>query len=226
MYPVQIKNQALKLRKGGKSIYEIARVLKLNHTTVSTWCKDILLSQAIRNKIDKNGKLKAKSGMLLYTEKLREQRLAGIKSDMEAGVKMIGTLSERDILMIGIGLYWGEGYKYANSEFGFTNSNLYVIKFYIKWLSLLGVNKEDLICRLTVNNAFRDYSLSIQEFWIKNLGVKESQFSAITFIKTNLKKADVSNLKTYKGILRIKVRKGVRLKNKIMGVFEHIKSCL
>ena len=224
MYPVQIKNQALKLRKGGKSIYEIARVLKLNHTTVSTWCKDILLSQAIRNKIDKNGKLKARSGMLLYTEKLREKRLQGIRLNMREGARIVGSVYERDLLMVGLGLYLGEGYKYENSELGFTNSNPHIIKFYIKWLGLFGVNKEDLICRLTINEVFRDYVHQVKKFWIKNLKVKDSQFSATTFIKTNLKKADISNLRTYHGILRIKVRKGKNLRDKIMGALEHIKS--
>jgi DNA-binding transcriptional regulator YdaS (Cro superfamily) len=41
MYSIQIKNRAKVLRKGGRSIYTIARILGLKPTTVSYWCKDI-----------------------------------------------------------------------------------------------------------------------------------------------------------------------------------------
>jgi hypothetical protein len=149
MHSIQIKNQAIKFRKNGKSIYDIAKTLNIQTSTVSGWCKDILLTQELRNKIDQNGKLKARSAMLVYTEKLREQRLERTRSNKESGAKTIGKLSDRDILMVGLGLYWGEGYKYENSELGFTNSNLNIIEFYIKWLGLFKITKEDLILRLT-----------------------------------------------------------------------------
>ena len=69
-------------------------------------------------------------------------------------MKIIGTLSNRDILMIGLGLYWGEGYKYENGELGFTNSNPQMIRFYFKWLELWKVEKSSLIFRLTINEFF------------------------------------------------------------------------
>ena len=226
MYSIQIKNKALNLRKSGKSIYDIAKLLHLKPTTVSYWCKDILLTKKLRNKIDRQGKLRARSAMLIYTERLRNERLQAALRNKEAGAGIVKNLSPKDFLMIGLGLYWGEGYKYDNSELGFTNSNLGIIKFYIQWLNLFKVTKENLIFRLTINEVFKDYVDKIKYFWIKVLGVNENQFSATTFIRTSLRKADVSNLKTYHGILRIKVRKGRELRDKIMGAIEHINSCL
>jgi hypothetical protein len=119
-------------------------------------------------------------------------------------------------------LYWGEGYKYENSELGFTNSNPHMIRFYFKWLELWNVKKDSLIFRLTMNEIFRKEESNIKTFWVNFLGVKKEQFSKSTFIKTNLKKTSFKNIEKYKGILRVKVRKGTALRNKILGAIEGI----
>jgi hypothetical protein len=55
-------------------------------------------------------------------------------------------LNSRDIYCIGLGLYWGEGYKTGNQEFGFTNSDPKMVCFYIYWLeSTFGVKKSELM---------------------------------------------------------------------------------
>ena len=125
---------------------------------------------------------------------------------------MVGKLSSRDVLMVGLGLYWGEGYKESNDEMGFTNSSPQMVRFYIKWLKLNNVFKNDLIFRLSINEIFKNIEKEIKKFWIKYLDIKENQFSKTTFINTNLKKANIKNLNTYKGILRVKVRRGLSLK--------------
>ena len=140
----------------------------------------------------------------------------------QEGVTILGNLSHRDILMVGLGLYWGEGYKYENSELGFTNSSPFMIAFYLKWLKLWNVEKDSLIFRLTINEFFKKEEKTIKFFWIKFLEIKEEQFSKTTYIKTNLKKASLKNKEIYKGILRVKVRKGTALRNKILGAIEHI----
>lgn len=226
MYSIQIKNKAINLRKRGESIYEIARLLNLKPTTISNWCRNIVLTEKLRNKISKQGKLKARAAMLVYTENLRKERLRNLQLNMQDGAKMLGNLLSRDILMIGMGLYWGEGYKYENSELGFTNSNPEMISFYLKWLALLEVSKNNLIFRITINEIFKQHERVIKQFWMRKLKVKDSQFSATTFIQTGLIKADVSHINNYHGVLRVKVKKGRVLRNKIIGALQHINSCL
>ncbi len=225
MYSIQLKNKVLTLRKQGKSIYEIAEKLSLSPTTVSYWCKNILLSEKLRSKISQNGKLKARAGMLVYTENLRQQRLQRTTQNKREGARMIGAFSPRDLLLVGLGLYWGEGYKYDNSELGFTNSNPRIIHFYMKWLELFNISKRDLILKLTINNAFKSHEKHIKKYWMSNLKIPLNQFTKTTLIRTNLKKADSSHMGTYFGILRIKVRRGKDLRDKIMGAIEYLSSC-
>ena len=226
MYSIQIKRRAQTLRKNGVSIYDIARVLNLNVTTISYWCRDIRLSKVMIDKISRRGKFKARAAMLVYTENQRKERFRRTKENRIAGAKLVGDISDRNALMVGLGLYWGEGYKESSGELGFTNSNLNIMKFYIKWLKFFGVAKEDLIFRLTLNDIFRAQERRLKKYWVSGLRVSEKQFTATSFIKTNLKKAITSKGNTYTGVLRVKVRRGNSLKNKILGAIDHISACV
>ena len=225
MYSIQIKNKAKVLRKSGKSIYDIAHMLGLRPTTVSYWCKDIKLSSFLIRRISNEGKKKARAAMLVYTERQRMGRLQRQAIERSIGRKSLGRLSSRDITMAGFGLYWGEGYKGNNGELGFTNSNSDIIRFHLSWLTLFGVSRKDLIFRLTINEAFRSQEKRIKRFWLAKLSVKEDQFTKTTIIKSILKKVDTSRGNSYRGILRVKVRRGNALKNRILGALEHISAC-
>ena len=105
---------------------------------------------------------------------------------------------------------------------GFKNGDPRAMKFYIKWLDLHRVSRKDLICRLTINQAFKHQEKHLKKFWVQTLRIPEQQFSKTTIIKTRLKKAIVHNQRTYSGVLRVKVRRGLDLKNRILGALDYI----
>ncbi|MDD5721522.1 MAG: hypothetical protein PHT16_03740 [Candidatus Pacebacteria bacterium] len=222
MYYPQKKEIAKRMRESGKSLGDISKKIHVTKSTLSFWCKDIILTESAIIKIKTKGKVKSIRGLLRYSELKRKERITRNILQKQKGAEDLGALSNRDILMIGLGLYWGEGYKYENGEFGFTNSNPHMIRFYFKWLKLWNVEKDSLIFRLTLNEFFRKKEYKIKSFWINFLGIKKEQFSKTTFIQTNLKKASLKNMEKYKGILRVKVRKGTSARNKILGAIDHI----
>jgi hypothetical protein len=63
------------------------------------------------------------AGSLKAAEFKRQQRMANTLISKHEGARDVGALSRRDVLILGLGLYWGEGYKYGNSELGFTIVN-------------------------------------------------------------------------------------------------------
>jgi len=222
MYYPQIKETAKKMRENGISLGDISKKLHVTKSTLSYWFKNIILTESVILKIKTRGKAKSVRGLLRYAESKRKERMERFILQKRAGAVRLGALSDRDILMVGLGLYWGEGYKYENSELGFTNSNSQVILFYLKWLKLWSIEKDSLIFRLTLNEVFRREEESIKNFWIASLNVKKEQFSKTTYIQTNLKKASFKSMEKYKGTLRVKVRKGTSLRNNILGAIEHI----
>ena len=222
MHNPKLKERAVIMRKEGKSITSIAKLYGLNKTTVSYWCRDIKLPEYIIKKLETERKSKAAIALLRYGERNRANRIYRTQEEKMIGAKLFNNPLKKDLLFFGLGLYWGEGYKESNGELGFTNSNKVVIKFYLNWLQLWGVSKSDLIFRLTINNFFRKYERKIMDFWMDLLGVKEDQFSKTTIIKSVLKKGSLENMQNYNGILRVKVRRGLSLKNKILGAIDHI----
>ena len=50
-------------------------------------------------------------GLLKYSERKKNSKNKNTFDQKQSGAKMVGKLSSRDVLMVGLGLYWGEGYK-------------------------------------------------------------------------------------------------------------------
>ncbi len=224
MAKIKEKEKALKLRQDGNSIADIAEALKVSKSTVSMWCRDISLSKEALQKIVLKSKSKSTLSILNYTESLRKKRIATISNIESIGAKRLGKLTDRDVYCIGLGIYWGEGYKKGSQEFGFTNSDPQMIKFYIKWLKIVfNVQLKDLILRVSVNQCHKNRITEITDFWCNISGAKLDQFTKPSFIKSNSKKIYTENNKHY-GTLRIKVRKGTNMRREVLGALKSISS--
>ena len=141
---------------------------------------------------------------------------------MEKGIADFGALTERDVYCIGLGLYWGEGYKKGSQELGFTNSDPKMIQFYIHWLErVFKINRAELILRVSINGIHKYRIKDVEKQWSQVTGIPLSQFTKSSLIKTDSKKV-YGNMETHLGTLRIKVRKGTTLRREILGSLEGI----
>jgi transcriptional regulator with XRE-family HTH domain len=217
MSKYQEKNMAVSLRQKGTSIADIAKKLMVSKSTVSYWCRDVVLSSKAREKIVLASHRKSTAGILRYTEGLRQKRIQQTEAAMEEGVRMVGRMSERDVLMVGLGLYWGEGYKKGSQEFGFTNSDPVMIKFYIRWLqTCFGISNKDLILRISINAMHRQRIKEVESYWVREVAIPFTQFTKTSIIKSTIKKVYKNNGEHF-GTLRIKVRRGTRLRRVVLG---------
>ncbi len=216
------REHAQSLRKTGVSIKDIAKKLSVSTSTVSLWCRDIVLSQAAIQKIVSKSQHKSTLGILRYTESLRLRRQQTVLDDKELGAMRLGALSDRDIYCLGLGLYWGEGYKKGNQEFGFTNSDSKMIGFYLKWLKIVfAVTPKDLILRVSINELHKNRIDEVQGFWVRSTGIPISQFTVPSLIKTKNNKI-YNNHGDHYGTLRVKVRRGTRMRRQVLGAIESI----
>ncbi len=222
MAKIKEKEIAESLRKSGLSIKDIAKKLDVSSSTVSLWCRDIVLTPAAIQKIVNTSAHKSTLGILHYTESLRQLRQQAVLEDKKQGASHLGQLSKRDIYCLGLGLYWGEGYKKGNQEFGFTNSDPNMIRFYLQWLEIVfAVSASDLILRVSINESHRNRIDEVQDFWVRCTGIPRTQFTVPSLIKTKTAKT-YSNPGNHYGTLRIKVRRGTRMRREILGAIESI----
>jgi transposase len=211
------KAKAIVYRKNGKSINEIAQLLSISKSTASIWCRDIAMSDTQLKNLSERTNHRAVHALLQASERKRALRTKTIKVMSELGKKEVGHLSSRDIFMIGLGLYWGEGYKKGNQELGFTNSDLSIIVFYINWLKrIYDIPTQSLILRVSINAQHSHRINKVLRYWSNETGIPLAQFTKISLIKTASKK-NYANFEDHYGTLRIKVRKGTNLRRKILG---------
>lgn len=222
MKKINERNEAIKLRKQGLSLNEISRMLKISKSTASIWLRSVQISGSAQKRLLGRTKSASLEGLSKYTKFVKDEKIKREIEDQNIGLSELGILSKRDIYCIGLGLYWGEGYKKGNQEFGFTNSDPAMIIFYIKWLGeIFNLKNEDLIFRVSINEAHSHRVDEVVSYWVKLTGSRKSQFTKTSLIKAaSKKKYDNSGL--HMGTLRIKVRNGTRMRRRVVGAISGI----
>jgi len=162
---------AVELRKRGYSYGYISEKTKRAKGTLSYWLTDIAY---IPNEemIEKIGKARAASTLT----KSRIRR-ASIDDAKEYAENAIGQMSKRDILMLGLGLYLGEGTKTHNIV-RMINSNPEIIRFTMKWFRVIfGIDQSHFRLRLHLYPD-SDIAGSIH-FWSSQLNLPKKYFYSV-----------------------------------------------
>lgn len=176
-YTVCMKSQkddrfiAIELRKKGYSYAYIAEKTKRGKGTLSYWLAHIPYVPN-NEMIDKMGKARTASGLAKS-----RMRLASLDNARKQAESFVGEISKRDILMLGLGLYLGEGTKTHNG-LRVINANPKIIRFAIRWFrEAFGVGKENFRIRLHLYPD-TDIKKSIY-FWSSETGLREDQFYSV-----------------------------------------------
>ncbi len=210
---------AKSMRQKGESIKDIAYSLKVSVSSVSNWCRNIELTDQQKNNLARRVTDPYYGKKAEYLERSKEQFKQKVENLRKQGIKEVSKLSKREIFLIGIALYWGEGFK-KDHQVGFANTDSKMIKFFIYWLkTCFNLRNKDLIVRVTSNDQYKDKIKIMEAFWSNALHIPLNQFSKPFFQKTIWKK-QYENPTDYHGVLRIKVRKSVNLLRKIYGHIE------
>lgn len=161
------KNLAIELRQKGYSYRYIADKTKLSISTLSYHLRDIPY-QPNAYTVKTIGKARAKSG----ASKAEKKRLS-IERALCQAVDDIGLVSPRDLFMLGIGLYIGEGSK-THSLVRLVNSDARVIRLFIRWLVSLGYPIDKLAIRI---HLYPDSNITeAEKYWSNETGLGLLQF--------------------------------------------------
>lgn len=122
---------------------------------------------------------------------MRNKKEIRLKEVYEKVSKNIGTFSNREIFLLGLFLYCGEGTKTSSCSVVLTNTNPAMLRFFITWLKLLGVNTKDIKIKLHLYS-----DMNIKQgitFWSKELKIPINQFKKPYIKKTSLKSITYKN---------------------------------
>lgn len=218
----QQKLRARELRRQGQSIKGIAGDLQVSQGSVSLWCRDIVLTEEQLVVLEKNSKDPNYGKRLqnsLKQQGLRIQKTERLKNE---GIVEVGLLSKRELLLVGISLYWAEGYK-KDSQVGLGSSDPKMMKMYVKWLrDCFGYSINDLMFRVTINESHAYRIDEIVNYWADIFGINKSNFQKSFYQKAKWQKV-YEHPEEYFGVLRIRVRKSSDFLRKIYGYIQGLK---
>ncbi len=213
MVKQSLRQRAITLRKKGFSYNLILEKIPVSKSTLSVWLRDIPY------KPNKQVQQRVNDGLLKSAQKKQAQKARQIKAQHAAARKDVRFISKRDLFMLGIGLYWGEGEK-SFENIRFANSDPEIIKVMMKWFRDI-CTVPDSHFRITVH-AYSDTDISKAiAFWSSITKISKGQF-----LKSQIDKRSGKVIKRGKsphGTLHIRVRScgdkqfGVLLHRRIVG---------
>ena len=106
----QVREQSLRLRLQGHSYNEINRKIGVPKSTLSGWFSDLVLSQKAQARLNERKSIGTE--VLIKRNKMQthhaRQRMYATQNK---AASEIGSLTKKELLLLGTALYWAEGYK-------------------------------------------------------------------------------------------------------------------
>ncbi|WP_327236254.1 hypothetical protein OG349_22140 [Streptomyces sp. NBC_01317] len=175
-----LREKARELRLQGLTYDQIQVELGCSKSSISLWVRDL-------PKPPKRTREEASAiGRRGWEATLARRDVERQRTKSEATAE-IGTLSERELFLIGVALYWAEGAKRKThrpqERVSFINSDPNMIRVFLAWLDLLGVSKDRLRYQVQIHES-ADVGAA-EQFWAEVAGVEVQAFGKTTLKKHN-----------------------------------------
>ncbi len=174
------KEKALELRSLGWSYSQIKKEIGVSKGALSDWLCDFPLTRERIKELRDNSQIRIEKSRQTKALK-RKDKLESIYSKANND---IGSMSDREIRLCGLFLYWAEGTKAARGVVTLSNTDPGMLKFFLRFLIAKGVLKSRIYIRLQLYKDMEERKE--MEFWSAELGIQESNFKKSYIKKSNL----------------------------------------
>jgi transcriptional regulator with XRE-family HTH domain len=210
-----LRERARELRGQGWTYNEIQAELGCSKSSVSLWVRDLPHPEPRCTPEEQRARMNAGLARLrAEQDQVREETKRAAAAD-------IGKLSDRELFLVGVGLYWAEGAKdkpYSRREqVLFVNSDPGMISVFLAWLDLLQVERERLRFRVMIHES-ADVP-GAEHYWADHVGADGGSFNKTTLKKHNPKTVRKNVGDTYRGCLVIYVLQSADLYRRIEGAW-------
>src|SRR5215467_10993827 len=208
--------KARRLRELGYDYNRIAAELGVSKSTVSAWVHDLPWPDRLSYE---ECRKRAAEGARRYWEAERRSREAKREATRASAAAAIGSLTQREFLIAGAIAYWCEGAKnkphFRHDRVVFLNSDPGLIMFFLRFLDAAGVGRDNLIYRVQIHES-ADVAAA-EQFWLALTGAAPDQFRKTSLKRHNPKTIRKNVGSSYRGCLRIDVRRSSGLYHQIEG---------
>lgn len=213
---------ARELRIRGKSIGQIASLVGVSKSSVSLWCRDIILTKQQLNTIMQKEDLGRVEGRMKAWEWHRKEKRERMGKHHIKGKGRIGEITDRELLLVGLSLYWAEGSK-RDGVVSLVNSDPIMIMVFIEWLTrCFYVRNIDLTCKVGINESHKNRLEVVEKYWSDAVGIPRDQFRLASLKKVNNMKV-YANRDNHYGSLVVRVKKSTNMFYEILGCIAGLK---
>ncbi|WP_216588796.1 hypothetical protein [Streptomyces brasiliscabiei] len=208
-----LRERARDLRRQGWTYNQIQAELGCSKSSVSPWVRDLPAPAPQCTPDEQLARMNAGLARLRAAQNLEREEVK------QVAAAAVGALSDRELFLVGVGLYWAEGTKdkpHARREtVEFVNSDPNMIAMFLAWLDLVGVERDRLHVRVMIHET-ADVEAA-ERYWAHLVGIDRSLLGQ-TVLKRHNPTTHRKNVgETYRGCLGIKVRRSADLYRRIEG---------
>jgi len=219
MGPLSLKEKAINYRKQGYSYGMISEKLGLAKSTLSNWLKEVPYRPS-KETLERIKLAPIKSAQVAH-----DRKVANIAAIKKLAKKELGKLTKRDLWLLGIGLYLGEGSK-LYERIRIINSDPEIIKLAVKWFKeICDLKNENLIPAI---HTYPDNNIpETINYWSKITKIPKTQFNKTQIDRRNNKSRKKKRKLPY-GTLHLQIKSngrkefGKSLHRRIMGWAEAV----
>lgn len=210
-----LRRECRRLRAQGLTYAEIAARTGASKGSISLWVHDVPLppGAAEERAIARTAAMRRGSATM---KRLAEERQQAARAE---GMALAGMLSERDLFVAGLALYWSEGSKdkpwRREGRVRLINSDAGVLEMFLAWLDLMGVPEESRTYCLHIHQSADAHAN--ERWWAERLGLSLTSFAPATLKRHNPATARHNCGEDYHGCLTVRVAKSRRLYDLIDG---------
>ena len=206
------------LRRQGFTYSQILSSVPVAKSTLSLWFHDVGLAEHQKQRITQ----KRIEGQMKGAKARRIQRIRAQEMIWSASEKEIGKLSDRELWLIGVALYWAEGSKEKEWNPGggmkFSNSDSRMVRVFLTWAEKFsGISKDLVRFEIYIHESKRDTISEIIQFWSRETRLPISRFHKIYFKKNKIDTKGKNVGLLYNGQLRVSIPRSTILMRRIEG---------
>lgn len=169
-----LRTEAIRLRLQGYTYGQIRKELNLAKSTLSDWLRNLPLPEDTIKRLSENREISRDIRIERFRQTYQNKWISRLSNVLESQTKEVLPLTEKELFLAGVFLYWGEGSKQRN-RVSISNTNPRVIKFALYWMTKnLKVPKDKIQIRL---HLYSDMDIKKEtDFWSRTLKIPKSQF--------------------------------------------------
>jgi hypothetical protein len=183
MSKIKLREKAIQLRLSGQTYSQIRRDLRVSKSTLSKWLSKLPLTIDQQDLVSQSQSRAKEVAVERYRSTVQNRRQNRLKEVFDKQIKKLLPLSEKELFLAGLFLYWGEGEK-THGRVSISNTDPRIVKFSLYWMvKILKIPKNRIKVQLHLYKDMDPKESII--FWSEALELPQGQFYKPYIKKTN-----------------------------------------